>query len=387
LAEIAVIIVNYGTAELALKAAASVLERSHPGHRVELHLVDNASPSGDAKVIATEIEARGWQRRLTFHAEAENHGFGRGNNVVLTALAARATPPDYVFLLNPDAVLENETISVLADFLEAHPEAACAGAEIRKPSSPDPVTAAFRFPSLGSVLSEAVSFGPVSRLLRRYRVALDPTPEAARVDWVAGAAVMARFEAWREAGFFDPTYFLYYEEVDLMLQTARAGLGLLVRAGGQGHPPRRRGHRGAQRRRGAAAGGRPISTSPGSITSRRTTGAPMPWPGRASGCSGGRSASSWRRSAGVRTHRAAELRGRHPRPLCHLAASASAAPLSAEAAGSFGGRKYPRGVADRDAAGGHVTLSRRRSRRSGPPAPPGSRPRSRRPRRYRRPPR
>jgi N-acetylglucosaminyl-diphospho-decaprenol L-rhamnosyltransferase len=49
-----------------------------------------------------------------------------------------------------------------------------------------------------------------------------------------GAAVMARFEAWREVGFFDPTYFLYYEEVDLMLQTARAGMGMLVRARGQG---------------------------------------------------------------------------------------------------------------------------------------------------------
>jgi N-acetylglucosaminyl-diphospho-decaprenol L-rhamnosyltransferase len=223
LADIAVIIVNYGTAGLALEAAASVLERAHPGHRVELHLVDNASPSGDAETIAGAIAARGWTGRLTFHAEAVNHGFGRGNNVVLSELAARPEPPDYVFLLNPDATLENETIAILADFLDAHPQAACAGAGIRKPGDPAPVTAAFRFPSLGSIFSEAVNFGPVSRLLKRYRVALEPTPEAARVDWVAGAAVIARLSAWRDVGFFDPAYFLYYEEVDLMLQTARAG--------------------------------------------------------------------------------------------------------------------------------------------------------------------
>jgi N-acetylglucosaminyl-diphospho-decaprenol L-rhamnosyltransferase len=55
LADIAVIIVNYGTAELALKAAGSVLDTNHPGHRVELHLVDNASPSGDADLIAKTI--------------------------------------------------------------------------------------------------------------------------------------------------------------------------------------------------------------------------------------------------------------------------------------------------------------------------------------------
>jgi N-acetylglucosaminyl-diphospho-decaprenol L-rhamnosyltransferase len=223
LADIAVIIVNYGTAELALKAAGSVLDRNHPGHRVELHLVDNASPSGDAALIAKTIAEQGWKERLIFHAEAENHGFGRGNNVVLHELAARDVPPDYVFLLNPDAVLDNEAVAILADFLDTHPEIACAGAEIRKPSSPVPVTAAFRFPSLGSVVSEAVNFGPVSRLLRNSRVALEPTPEAARVDWVAGAAVMARLKVWRDVGFFDPTYFLYYEEVDLMLQVARAG--------------------------------------------------------------------------------------------------------------------------------------------------------------------
>jgi N-acetylglucosaminyl-diphospho-decaprenol L-rhamnosyltransferase len=273
LADIAVIIVNYGTAELALKAAGSVLDRNHPGHRVELHLVDNASPSGDAALIAKTIAEQGWKERLIFHAEAENHGFGRGNNVVLHELAARDVPPDYVFLLNPDAVLDNEAVAILADFLDTHPEIACAGAEIRKPSSPVPVTAAFRFPSLGSVVSEAVNFGPVSRLLRNSRVALEPTPEAARVDWVAGAAVMARLKVWRDVGFFDPTYFLYYEEVDLMLQVARAGHACW-------YVPEARiiHHEGAPRAcaagRRRASGGPSICTSRGGTIFPRTTGAP-----------------------------------------------------------------------------------------------------------------
>jgi N-acetylglucosaminyl-diphospho-decaprenol L-rhamnosyltransferase len=187
LADIAVIIVNYGTPELALGAAASVLERTHPGHTVELHLVDNASPDGGAALIAEAIAARGWQGRLTFHAETTNHGFGRGNNVVLHQLAAREAPPDYVFLLNPDAALDNEAVAILADFLTAHPRAACAGAELREPGTEDPVRASFRFPGLASTFAEAVGFGPVSRLLDRYTVSLPPAAEAERVDWVAGA--------------------------------------------------------------------------------------------------------------------------------------------------------------------------------------------------------
>lgn len=222
-AEIATIIVNYGTAELTLKAVASVMERNHNGHRVELHLVDNASPSGDAKIIAETIAQQGWDERVKFYPEIKNHGFGRANNIVLNILAKRPKPPAYVFLLNPDAALDNEAIGILADFLSCHPEAACAGAEIRKPDQNEPVVAAFRFPSLASITDEAVNFGPISKLLSKYRVAIEPPAEEVCVDWVAGAAVMARFEACREVGFFDPTYFLYYEEVDLMLQIARAG--------------------------------------------------------------------------------------------------------------------------------------------------------------------
>ncbi|MEM6421927.1 MAG: glycosyltransferase family 2 protein, partial [Pseudomonadota bacterium] len=223
MADIAVIIVNYGTADLALAAARSVLAQEAGGHRIEVHLVDNASPGGDAAAIADQIAAEGLTGRLRFHPEATNHGFGRGNNVVLEALAARATPPDYAFLLNPDAALENGAAAVLAEFLDAHPEAGAAGAEIRNPGEVRPAAGAYRFPSLGSIFSEAVNFGPVQRLFQKTKVAMPLPDRAARVDWVSGAAVMFRMAALRQTGFFDPAYFLYFEEVDLMLRLTRAG--------------------------------------------------------------------------------------------------------------------------------------------------------------------
>jgi GT2 family glycosyltransferase len=220
-AEISVIVVNYGTAELALEAVGSVLSRGHGGRGVDVHLVDNASPGDDATTIAAAIERRGWSDRVTFYPEAVNHGFGGGNNVALEALARRATPPDKVFLLNPDARLGNEAIADLADVLDAR-GAAVAGARIEKPDG-TPVTAAFRFPGATSVFEGAVTFGPVSRLLSRWQVSLPPGLPTSRVDWVSGAAAMFRFDAIRAAGGFDPAYFLYYEEVDLMRQIARTG--------------------------------------------------------------------------------------------------------------------------------------------------------------------
>jgi GT2 family glycosyltransferase len=222
IASVAVIVVNYGTPELALAAVQSVLDRGHGGRAVEVHLVDNASPGGDAATFRREAAARGWGDRVALHLEEVNHGFGRGNNVVLEALRARSDPPDAAFLLNPDARLENEAVDLLARALEADPRAGFAGAGIALPDGRQ-VTAAFRFPSLPAEFAQAMGFGPVSRALAHKGIALPPDHPGGAVDWVAGAAVMVRLDALRETGLFDPDFFLYFEEVELMWRGARAG--------------------------------------------------------------------------------------------------------------------------------------------------------------------
>jgi hypothetical protein len=219
---IAVVVVNYRTADLALEAVASVLAQDHGGREVTVHLIDNASPGGDADRLAAAIDKRGWSDRIIFYPERENHGFGRGNNIVIRALEARDNPPDAVFLLNPDARLDGEAVDTLAAFLEAHPRAGCAGARVTKPDARGS-TAAFRFPSLASEFSDSLAFGPVARMFAGYTVPLPPELSTSRVDWVVGAAAMFRWSALAEVGGFDPDYFLYFEEVDLMRRLTRRG--------------------------------------------------------------------------------------------------------------------------------------------------------------------
>ena len=220
---VSVIIVNYGTADLVIAGVNSVLEQAHPGLAVDVHVVDNASPGDDATVLAAAMAQPGWARHVTLYPEAVNHGFGRGNNVAFDALASRATPPDYVFLLNPDARLKNDALVRLAAFLDAHPKVAIAGAKIEKPGDGVQV-AAFRFPSLASEFVKGAQLGPVSRLLAHKRVSLDRHIPEQKVDWVAGAAMMARFSVIRQLKGFDPAFFLYFEEVELMHRVAAMGL-------------------------------------------------------------------------------------------------------------------------------------------------------------------
>jgi len=220
--DIAVIIVNYNTALLTIDAISSVLAEPHAERSVHTYVVDNASPQGDFFLLERAISERDWASRVTLVGSTKNVGFGAGNNLVLREIAEATPSPRYVFLLNPDARLNNDVVGILADFLDAHPAAAAVGAGIWNPQG-KPVTAAFRFPGILSTFAEALAFGPVTRALRRWETPLPPTTSTQRVDWVAGAAVMLRLpEIWR-AGLFDPSYFLYYEEVDLMRQLARQG--------------------------------------------------------------------------------------------------------------------------------------------------------------------
>lgn len=224
--KVAVVIVNYGTAELAAEAVRSVLLQNHAPFDVEVHLVDNASPGGDAEVLeklhAQESWGQGANGPVTLYREAENHGFGRGNNVVLNALAARSEPPAYVLLLNPDAQLQPGALHTLAAFLDSHETVGCAGAQISKPDG-TPVSAAFRFPTAKVEFTSAANLGPITRMTGDATLWMSPDLPTQQVDWVAGAAVMFRMEALAEAGFFDPDFFLYFEEVELIWRLAQHG--------------------------------------------------------------------------------------------------------------------------------------------------------------------
>lgn len=217
--DVAVVIVNYGTAELTVQAVDSVLRQAGPPP--EIHVVDNASPGNDRAILARARD--GWPDSVVLWFETENHGFGRGNNIALRAMADRDDPPGKVLFLNPDARLATPVPAQLSAFLDARPEVGVAGCSIIRPGSGAPASAAFRFPSIASELARAANIGLLSRMLRRSQVALTGVTTPREVDWVSGAAFMARFSALRVAGFFDPDYFLYFEEIDLMQRIRRAG--------------------------------------------------------------------------------------------------------------------------------------------------------------------
>jgi N-acetylglucosaminyl-diphospho-decaprenol L-rhamnosyltransferase len=218
--EVLVVIVNYRSAELTLRALASLArEREQPELALSAVVVENAS--GDAAQLARGIEARfGDFARLV--VSPVNGGFGAGNNLGLEAAHAAGARPRYVHFLNPDTEIKPGAVLALVRFLEGHPRAGVAsGSFEHQDGTPWPI--AFRFPSPAGELEAGCRLGVVSRLLRARAVPRTMGLAPEQIDWCSGASMMLRREVLETVGGFDAAFFLYFEEVDLCLRIKAAG--------------------------------------------------------------------------------------------------------------------------------------------------------------------
>jgi N-acetylglucosaminyl-diphospho-decaprenol L-rhamnosyltransferase len=217
------VILNYRTPELAVKAAEGAL-REMQGLGGEIAIVDNDSQDGSYEFLQKTAVEKGWdaEGRIHVHSSGHNGGFGSGNNYAIRAGLSNGEKPDYIYLLNPDAVPEPGAIRALVAFMETRPKAGVVGSLILTPDG-DPAYGAFRFPNIVREFEDAARTAILSRFLERGR---DPSPialETVEVDWVSGSSVMFRRAMLDEIGLFDETFFLYFEETDLCLRAKRAG--------------------------------------------------------------------------------------------------------------------------------------------------------------------
>jgi GT2 family glycosyltransferase len=220
---ILVVLLNFRTPDMTLRAAQAALGamRDLPA---ELVIVDNDSQDGSFETLSEAVATQDWAagQGIRVLQSGHNGGFGAGNNVGIRARLRSGAKPDYVYILNSDAFPAEGALRALYTHLEAHPEAGFVGSAIHGEDGV-PHQTAFRFPSLWSELEGSVRFGPISRLLKRHAVPRPVPTKTCRVDWLAGASMMMRQSVLDEIGFFDETFFLYFEETDLCLRAARAG--------------------------------------------------------------------------------------------------------------------------------------------------------------------
>ena len=219
---VAATVVNYRTPELAAKTVTSLLSQLRLLGPPHLYLVDNASGDDSLEHFRRVGERDGWGNSVTVVASGRNGGYGYGINLALRQAQAQADPPDYLYVLNSDAVADEGTPSRLLDFMDGDPRVGIAGSRIHGPDGATQVTA-FRFPSVLGELEQAARLGLATRLLHRHRIAMPEPATSCEVDWISGTSMLIRRQVFEQIGAFDEGFFLYFEETDFCHSARRAG--------------------------------------------------------------------------------------------------------------------------------------------------------------------
>jgi GT2 family glycosyltransferase len=150
---------------------------------------------------------------------ASNLGFGGACN-----LAADSSQSDLLFFVNPDARLGPGTTGTLIDAIWTAPTVAAAGPRITDPTGRRGAASAGSEPTLRAVFGHFLLVARIPLLARWFAPLQLPFGSPAQtVDWVSGAAMMVRRDAFRRVGGFDASMFLYMEDVDLCRRLRAVG--------------------------------------------------------------------------------------------------------------------------------------------------------------------
>lgn len=199
-----VVIVNWNGGDHNLRCLAATEAAGIPAARTVM--VDNGSKDGSLERV---IEGFG---ELAVIRNASNLGFGEAANQGAAHALDRGAR--VLLLLNNDLELDPQAVGPLLDELNAHRQTGACGPRLLMPGDPKRIWAA------GGRIDHRQN---ISMLLGSGQADGPPWTERRKVDYVVGAALCIRAEAWRACGGLRADYFAYMEDVEFGLRIGRAG--------------------------------------------------------------------------------------------------------------------------------------------------------------------
>ncbi|WP_373649462.1 MULTISPECIES: glycosyltransferase family 2 protein [unclassified Schlesneria] len=230
MAEVSILIVCYKSKDLIRQCLDGVYNHT-TGVDYEVLLLD-CSNDGTMDLVRQEYP------KAIIIDNDQNLGYGLGNNV----LAAHASGK-YILLLNPDVIISDDAVGELYRTAIAMPRAGAVGGWNQLPNGQrDPGCRQF-LPTISRILVTALGGARfLNGALKEGEV------KAREVETLSGAFMLVRVDVWKEIGGFDPSFFMYSEEMDLCYRLRGLGWSIIMTpqaqvihldAGGQGNTPRR----------------------------------------------------------------------------------------------------------------------------------------------------
>ena len=210
--DLCVSVVSGGNRQMTLDCLRSVLNSLDGTIKVEIHFVDNCAPA----LWFTEVSSI--SPLIKLYRNDRRKGFGDNHNMVMRSVNA-----DFYLILNDDTVMAPGTCETLVREARKSEGVGFIGPKLLNgDGSLQP--SCYRFPSPWLSLSQALLLNRFFRRLSFFDDYSSFEHEKRRVvDYVSGAALLARKEMIEQVGIFDESFFMYAEEADWCLRAKQAG--------------------------------------------------------------------------------------------------------------------------------------------------------------------
>ncbi len=178
------------------------------GTPFDILVVDNASTDGSPQMVREEFP------EANLHETGANLGGTGGFNAGMSWGLRSNTNYDFFWLLDNDVEVHPHALDALLDAINEDAKIALAGSAVLLLNNAEHVQ------EMGAVVNwetgdlERAGEGPLANLDR---------PKTFKVDYCAACSLLARVEAIREVGIWDPGYFVYWDDIDWGVRMRRAG--------------------------------------------------------------------------------------------------------------------------------------------------------------------
>ncbi len=211
---LSVIIVNYNVKHFLEQCLYSVFKATQ-NINAEVFVVDNNSVDGSARMIRKKFP------EVNLIANNQNYGFSRAINQ-----ATKQASGEYLLLLNPDTIVEEDSFQKIIDYTDNHPDVGGLGVKMidgkgnflpeSKRCLPTPSVAFYKIFGLSKLF-------PGSRRFGQYHLSFLDKDKIHEVDILCGAFMWLRKKAMDKTGLFDEDFFMYGEDIDLSYRIQQAG--------------------------------------------------------------------------------------------------------------------------------------------------------------------
>ena len=210
--DLSVIIVNYNVRDFLENALVSIekaLEaRLENGKQItsEVFVVDNGSDDGSVELVRKKFP------HVHLLVNEENLGFARANNAALKKVHGR-----YLLLINPDTIVQEDTLKAMIEFFESNPAVGAAGCRILNPDGTLQLACRRSFPSPWVSFTKTTGLSalfPRSKLFGRYNLTYLNPNEICEVDAISGSFMIVRRTVYEQVGGLDENFFMYGEDLD-----------------------------------------------------------------------------------------------------------------------------------------------------------------------------